>query len=40
MSGLKEKNIQPFEEGVIQGVQVRPVWNNPYRIQEQEYVRR
>ena len=25
MSNLKEKNIQPFEEGVIQGVQVRPL---------------
>ena len=25
MSDLKEKNIQPFERGVIQGVQVRPL---------------
>ena len=25
MSNLKEKNIQPFERGVIQGVQVRPL---------------
>jgi len=25
VSNLKEKNIQPFEEGVIQGVQVRPL---------------
>lgn len=25
MSGLKKKNVQPFEQGVIQGVQIRPL---------------